>query len=62
MAIKISDCTISCGKPDEYGVYDINNFSIEYNPILCVSSSFSCSFNSFKGNFKKVPILNFFFH
>ena len=31
MAIKISDCTISCGKPDEYGVYDINNFSIEYD-------------------------------
>ena len=31
MAIKITDCTISCGNPDEYGVYDINNFSVEYN-------------------------------
>lgn len=30
MAINILDCSISCGKANEYGVYDINNFTVKY--------------------------------
>lgn len=30
MAINILDCTISCGKANDNGVYDINNFTVKY--------------------------------